>query len=194
MPAYDARERFQVHVQAPATLVFDTSARFDLQSIRLVRIIFWLRGRLLGAAASSTWQSGGFFADARRLGWGTLCEEPGRLFVAGGRCQPWLPDVTFIPLSATDFLPYAEPGQVKIAWTLEVEPLDEASCRLTTETRAVATDPAARRRLLHYWQWARVGIHTIRWLVLPAIRREAETRYRLLGASHASGNDSRRDV
>ena len=177
-PIYDARERFQVQVQAPARLVFDTGASFDFQSIRLVRTIFWLRGRFLRSTAPPSWRSEGFLRDAPRIGWGTLREEPGRLFVAGAHCQPWLPDVVFVPLSADDFLAYAAPGRVKIAWSLEVESLGEARSRLITETRTVAPDAETRRRFLHYWRWARLGIHPIRWLLLTAIRREAERRYR----------------
>ena len=190
IPIYDARERFQIQVQAPAPLVFDTSASFDIQSIPLVRAIFWLRGRFMRATAPASWQSGGFLRDAPGIGWGILREEPGRLFIAGAHCQPWLPDVVFVPLSPDDFLHCAVPGRVKIAWSLEVEPLEEARSRLITETRAAATDAEARRRFLRYWRWARFGIHPIRWLLLPAIRREAERRYRRLRAGERSRGDS----
>lgn len=100
------------------------------------------------------------------------------MFVAGAHCQPWLPDVIFVPLTAATFAPFASPDRVKIAWTLEVEPVDGARCVLATETRAVATDGEARERFRRYWRWARLGIHTIRWLMLPAIRREAQARHR----------------
>ena len=41
----------------------------------------------------------------------------------------------------------------------------------------VATDPDARQRFLRYWRWARFGIVLIRWLMLPAIRRQAEAEF-----------------
>ena len=112
------------------------------------------------------------------MGWGVLAREPGRCFVAGARCQPWLGDVVFTPVSPAEFAAYAEPNQVKIAWTLEVESLGPDSSRLATETRAVATDEAARKRFRGYWRWARFGIVAIRWLMLPAIRRQAERDWR----------------
>lgn len=108
------------------------------------------------------------------MGWGKLASEPGRLFVAGAVCQPWLADVVFTPLPADQFAGYHEPNHVKIAWTLEVEPLTPTSARLVTETRAVATDTQAERRFRRYWRWARFGIVAIRWFMLPAIRRQAE--------------------
>jgi hypothetical protein len=178
MPTWDARERFQLVVRAPAPLVYRTAAEFDFQSVRLVRVIFGLRDRLLGSRAAARRPSRGLVADAPALGWGILRDQVGRVFVAGAHCQPWLPDVVFIPLTAATFAAFASPGRVKIAWTLEVEPVDDARCVLATETRAVATDHAARERFRRYWRWARFGIHAIRWLMLPAIRREAQARYR----------------
>lgn len=178
IPTCDARERFQLRVRAPAALLYQTAAEFDFQSLSLVRAIFWLRTRLLGSKPGPpTAPSQGFLAGAPSLGWGVLREEPGRLFIAGAHCQPWLPDVVFHPLTAVSFGPFAAPGQVKIAWTLEVEPLDESHSTLATETRAAATDAEARRLFRSYWRWARFGVHSIRWLLLPAIRRQAQERY-----------------
>ena len=67
---------------------------------------------------------------------------------------------------------------LEAAWTLEAEPVGHAMSRFASETRAVATDEAARARFLRYWRWARFGIVAIRWLMLPAVRREAERRFR----------------
>jgi hypothetical protein len=68
---------------------------------------------------------------------------------------------------------------VKIAWTIETEPAGEALTRLRTETRVEPTDESARRKFRRYWRRFGVGIVAIRWLGLPAIRREAERRHRL---------------
>lgn len=179
IPLPDARERFHVRVRAPAALVYQTAAQFDVQSVPLVRAIFWLRGRLLGARPEPASPfSRGLLAGARSLGWGVLREDSGRLFIAGAYCQPWHADVVFHPLTPDGFTSFEEPGQVKIAWTLEVEPLAASRATLATETRVLATDPEARRRFRAYWRWARFGIHAIRWLMLPAIRRRAEARHR----------------
>ena len=67
---------------------------------------------------------------------------------------------------------------VKIAWTLEVEPLAPARTRFRTQTRVVATDDAARRKFRRYWRMFGMGIVLIRLLLLPAVRREAERRAR----------------
>jgi hypothetical protein len=54
----------------------------------------------------------------------------------------------------------------------------------------VATDAPARARFRRYWRWARFGIVAIRLLLLPAVRREAERRWRVVGGeSGAAGSD-----
>jgi hypothetical protein len=108
------------------------------------------------------------------LGWGRLAEEPGRYFVAGAACQPWLADVVFSPIAPEDFANYREPDRVKIAWTLEAESLGPAESRFATETRVVATDEQARIKFRRYWRIFGIGILVIRKLLLPALRREAE--------------------
>lgn len=177
LPAPDIAERFSTRVEAPASLVLEVATGLDLHAIPLVRRIFRLREVLMRASPPPR-QAQGFLDELTGLGWGVLAEHPGRLIVGGAACRPWQPNVIFRPLTADGFSSYAEPGQVKIAWTMEAEPLEPAATRFTTETRAVATDAKARRKFRRYWRWARFGIVAIRLLLLPAIRREAERRWR----------------
>jgi hypothetical protein len=85
--------------------------------------------------------------------------------------------VKFVAIPAEDFAGYAEPGMVKIAWSLEAIETAPNVTRFAQETRAVATDAATRAKFLRYWRWARFGIVAIRLLMLPAVRREAERRW-----------------
>lgn len=177
IPDGDARERHAVTVRAPAALVYRVAQDFDLQSLPLVHAIFWLRGKLMRATPVSR-RARGFLAEMRSLGWGTLVERPGELFMAGATCRPWLADVVFTPIPAEEFRGFAEPGVVKIAWTLECHATGPVRTQLATETRVIATDDGARQRFLRYWRWARMGILPIRWLLLPAIRKRAEAEFR----------------
>jgi len=182
IPRPDVRERHSTVVRAPASVVFATALDFDFQSVPLIRAIIRLRERLLGTTRTER-RPQPFIQEAQAMGWGILREEPGRLVVAGAHCQPWQADVTFVPVPTEQFRDFQQPDRVKIAWTLEVEPLGPGSARLVTETRAQATDAGARRRFRRYWRWARFGIVAIRWFMLPAIRRRAERRRRFsLGA------------
>jgi hypothetical protein len=177
VPHPDVRERFQTVINAPADMVLDVASGFDLQSLAGVRAIFWLRERLMRVPRSARRERRGLLADMRGLGWGLLLEQPGRLVAYGAVCQPWLASPRFSSLPPDHFAEYAEPNQVKIAWTLEAAPLAPAVSRFAHEIRVAATDAQARNRFRRYWRWARFGIVGIRWLLLPAIRRAAERRW-----------------
>lgn len=177
IPHPDVRERFETTIGAPAAVVMSTAAEFDLQSPLLVRFIVRLRERLMRASPHEKRQPVGLLDEMRSLGWGPLDEQAGRHAVYGASCQPWLADVEFTPIAPERFADHAEPGRVKIAWTLEAEPLTPAKTRFAQETRVVATDDVARARFRRYWRWARLGVVAIRLLLLPAIRRAAERRW-----------------
>lgn len=177
MPQADVTERHETLVRAPADVVFDVAQTFDLQSIPLVRAIFWLRAKILGVAEMPAHLfEKGLVAETQALGWRILAARPGRELVAGSVTQPWQGDVIFTPVEPDRFATYSAPDMVKIVWTLEAEPLGPALSRFRTETRVLATDEAARTKFGRYWRWAGLGIVLIRWLLLPALRREAERR------------------
>jgi hypothetical protein len=177
IPDPQVSERFETTVRAPAHVVMDVATHFDMQSLALVRIIFRLREKFMRASPSAPRQPQGILEETRSLGWGLLAEEQGRLVVCGARCQPWLADVKFSALPPGEFTAYAEPDQVKIAWSLEAEEMGPAMTRFAQETRVVATDEQARLKFRRYWRWARFGIVAIRLLMMPAVRREAERRW-----------------
>jgi hypothetical protein len=178
VPAFDVRERHEVIVHAPAALTMAAAEHVDLHALPVVSTIFRLRAWAMRSTPPPRRWPGGFVDEVRAIGWGELAHVPDRLLVMGAVSQPWHGDVTFRALPAADFASFDEPGVVKIAWTLEAEPVGETTTRLRTETRVVATDADARRRFLRYWFFARVGIVGIRWLMLPAVRREAERAFR----------------
>jgi hypothetical protein len=98
--------------------------------------------------------------------------------VMGAVTRPWEADVRFRSLAPDAFAAFAEPGQVKIAWSLEADPDPQrpGQTLLRTETRARATDPTSRRRFRRYWHLFSPGILLIRRVLLPAVRRSAEGR------------------
>jgi hypothetical protein len=108
------------------------------------------------------------------LGWGVLAQVPGREIVMGAVTRPWEADVTFRALPPAEFAAFAEPGFVKIAWTLRADPVGAETSVFRTETRALATDAVARARFRAYWSWASPGIALIRRLSLRPLKRAAE--------------------
>ncbi len=177
IPMADVTECHETLVRAPADVVFDVAQHFDLQSIPLVRAIFWLRAKILRAAEPPARMfEQGLVAETKAMGWGILAERPGRELIVGSVSQPWKGNVSFTTVQSDHFAAYSQPDMVKIVWTLEAEPLGPALSRFRTETRVLATDEAARTKFGRYWRWAGLGIVLIRWLLLPALRREAERR------------------
>jgi hypothetical protein len=176
IPAADVSERHEALIRAPAGLAFDVAEHFRLQSIPAVRAIFWLRAKLLGAHHQPMRK--GLVEETLGMGWAKLAYTPGRELVMGSVTEPWVPDVRFRPVAPDGFAAFQEPGLVKIVWTLEAEPLGPELTRFGTETRVLATDDDARGKFKTYWRKFGIGIVLIRWLGVPAIRREAERRHR----------------
>jgi hypothetical protein len=95
----------------------------------------------------------------------------------------------FRPLPPDEFAAFDEPGYVKIVWTLRADPVGPHDSVFRTETRAVTTDAAARRKFRWYWARFSPGIGLIRQLSLGPVRREAERRaLELTGTQRQAGN------
>jgi hypothetical protein len=180
MPAYEVVERHHIRVAAPAPVTLAAAREQDLFRLPLVQAIFRAREIVLGATPGDRSQPHGIrpglLTTLQALGWGILAEVPDRELVVGAVTRPWEPNVTFHSLSPDDFAAFSRPGFVKIAWTLRVDPIDARTSIFRTETRAIATDAAARARFRGYWAFASPGIALIRWLSLRPLKREAENR------------------
>jgi hypothetical protein len=180
IPDYDVVERHAIRVAAPPALTLTAACEQDLFHVPLIRAIFKAREILLRAAPDARPRPRGLLVETLALGWGVLAEVPGREIVVGAVTKPWEPNPTFRALRPEDFAAFDEPGYVKIAWTLRADPLDADASRFRTETRAIATDAAARARFLRYWALVSPGIALIRRLSLRPLKREAERRAKLV--------------
>jgi hypothetical protein len=176
MPVYEVVERHHLCVAAPADLTFAAACDVDLNQSAIIRAIFRGREWILGAEPGPPSSVGSLLSLMQALGWGVLAEEPGREIVIGAVTQPWVADVVFHPLSPPEFIAFHEPGFVKIAWTLRADPVGEAESLARTETRVVATDPAARSRFRQYWSFFSPGIVLIRRIALGLVKKDAERR------------------
>jgi hypothetical protein len=148
----------------------------DLESIAIVRAIFWAREKLFRVKSGAGRFRNGLVTETIALGWGVLAYRPGRELVMGAVTQPWVGNVKFSAIASDLFPGFSEPDLVKIAWTLECNPLDATTTRFRTQTRVLPTDEAARKKFRRYWLVFGVGIVLIRRLANRAIRREAERR------------------
>jgi hypothetical protein len=180
MPHYDVVERHRVRVDAPAATTLEVASNLDLFDLPAVRAIFKGRELLLGSAPGERPAARGMLAAVQALGWVVLADDPGREVVLGAVTKPWEANPTFRSLPPDDFRAFAEPDYVKIAWTLRADPAGRGASMFRTETRAVATDAAARSRFRVYWSLLSPGIFLIRWLSLGPVKAGAERRARSL--------------
>jgi hypothetical protein len=177
MPRYEIREFHQTRVAAPAEVTFAVAREIDMQGSALVRAIFKGRELLMGADSTSPRPPKPLLSEVMTLGWRVLHEEPGRKLVVGAVTRPWEAEVRFRGLEPEEFAPFQEPGYTKIIWTLEAEPTGGETSMFRTETRAVTTDAAARRRFRRYWAMVSPGVILIRHEMLRQIRGEAARRF-----------------
>ena len=179
MPTYDIVERRHIRVAAPAETTLGAAYEFDIQRSPIIQAIFKSRALLLGGELNDPEEARRpheLVAWVKTIGWRALAEEPGREIVLGTVTQPWTGNPAFQSPGPAEFARFGEPGYVKIAWTLRADPDGEAASVFRHETRALATDPAARAIFRRYWSIFSPGIIVIRWLVLGPIKREAERR------------------
>ena len=174
MPDYDIVERHSIRVAAPPEATFAAACEMDLQESAILRAIFRARELVLGAQPVGTRLPQGLLAQTKALGWGALAEEPGREIVMGAVTRPWEANPRFRALPPEEFAAFSEPGYVKIAWTLRVDPAGAAASVHRTETRAVATDGLARRKFRRYWAAVSPGIVLIRRIAVRLVKRRAE--------------------
>ena len=181
MPVYDIAERHHVKVAAPADVTFGALMDMDLEDSALIRAIFTGRELLMGAEPDSTLKGRSLVETTKALGWVVLAEVPGHEIVMGAVTRPWEPNVVFRGIPAEHFAAFDEPDYVKIVWTLRADGLSPMRSIARTETRAVATNAAARRKFRWYWARFSAGIILIREMSLCLVRKEAERRVRIGG-------------
>jgi hypothetical protein len=183
MPDYEIVDRRRIYVAAPAEVSLSAATEIDMRSCRMIRGIFKGREWLLRSKPDGVVRPRGFLAETKSLGWGMLAERPGREIVMAAVTKPWEANPVFRSLPPDEFAAFAEPGYVKIIWTLRADPIRSGGASIfRTETRAAATDPESRRRFRRYWAFLSPGIIAIRAVLLPAVKAEAERRWRAIAA------------
>ena len=172
MPTYDVVERHHVAVDGPPEVVLAAACEQRMSELPLVRGIFKARELVLGSTPRQPAGSRGLLAETTALGWVVLREVPGREVIVGAVTKPWEADVTFRGIAPEHFAAFAEPGYVKIVWTLRAHPAGAGRSIFRTETRALATDADARRKFRWYWALLSPGIIAIRWLAAANLKSQ----------------------
>ena len=177
LPRYDVAERHQRAIAAPPERVWQAIGAVTLRELPLVWGLFAIRSlpvRLAGGKGLPLVGDQPLLAQLWAAGFVRLGEDPGRELVGGVVGQLWKPaggDSARVG-DGVEFAAFQRPGFVKAAMGFWVTAL-QGGTLVQTETRALATDPASRRRFARYWWLIRPGSGAIRRSWLRAADRRA---------------------
>lgn len=113
-------------------------------------------------------------ADATAGTFVLLGERRGRAFAIGAIGKLWRPNVTFLPLDATEFREFHEPKYARLAIAFWVEASGRDKSVLRFEARAAGTDDSARTHLLRWYRVVRPYAALFMRRALANMKAEAE--------------------
>ena len=185
LPHWDVRERHHIDVAAPPGAVFAALAETDLGNTFLLRLLLGARalpGAIMGGRS-------GVRSLARRArapitlrvlearGFTRLAEHCPTELLIGLEGRFWRPDGDLrTPPAAVFATTPPAAGTARAVWNFALATNPDGTTKLTTETRVLCADDAARRRFLPYWFVVRPGSGLIRRSMLRAVRQAAERR------------------
>jgi hypothetical protein len=179
LPRFDFSEHHATEVAASpertlaaavALSARDTPVTLGLMALR--RLPARLKARFAGRGRGPQPSPRPVLDQMERAGFVRLAERRGEV-VFGVVGRFWELGSGLRPVTAADFVTFAEPGYAKAVIDFRVEPAP-GGCLLSTETRIAGTDEDARRTFGRYWRVIHPGSALIRREWLRAIRRRAE--------------------
>jgi hypothetical protein len=174
IPNPEVVEHHQIAIDAPADVVLSTARQMEVNS-PLIRSIFKARELMLGGEPDTRPHPAALIEQMRSIGWVILSETPDHEIVMGAVTRPWEAAPAFRSIPAAEFRDFAEPGYVKIAWTLRAEPVGDRSI-FHTDTRVGTTDRDSRERFRRYWSFVAPGVELIRRAMLRPLKAAAERK------------------
>ena len=146
LPEFDVRSRHAIEIDAPAERVERAARAYRLDSSPIVRLLLRLRG-LGGRAGTIRDAMGG-------AGFSVIAEKEDEEIVLGVAGRFWAVRERGALVRTPDeeaFRRFHRPGCAKAAMTFRIDPIGAERTRLSTETRVLCGDAAARRRFKLYW-------------------------------------------
>ena len=179
LPAYHFHEVHSIRVHAAPDRVFRAVKAVTAREIRLLGLLLGIRSlpaRLLGKSRPASGEDAPILNAMARSGFLLLAEEADGEMVLGTIGRFWKPagNKPVKIADAQQFLAFEHPGYAKVAMNFRVEDEGPGSSKVSTETRILATDPAARRKFALYWSVIHTGSALIRRMWLRAVKKRAE--------------------
>lgn len=176
IPEPRLRQVDSIEVAASPRKAWDLVRHADLGRSPFVRALFALRA-LPARFSGEPRESGRLCIDditrGSQPGFRVLDEREGHHVTVGAIGPVWHPTIDFVDIrTAEDYARFADPGQVKVAWEVRVEPRGDLGASIAIEVRVTATDEDAWRRFRRYFRLIGPGSRYIRHVVLSSLLRE----------------------
>ena len=173
MPEYDMVERHSIDIDAEPETAYSAAKTTDLGRSIPIQVLFGiraipaiLRGQRMPILSLT-------IEDLTSVGFVVLEEEPGVEIVVGAVGRFWRPANNIEHINPEDFFHFDEPGFAKGVMNLRADD-DGIGSILSTETRVICTDDAARRYFRRYWKLIGPFSGLIRRLMLQKMKTSAE--------------------
>ena len=159
-------ERHSIEIQAERGDVYRALTEIDLGDSQWIRLLFSLCGIPAPQPALPMGDFLGRFTP--------LASNPPEDLLVGAIGRFWLPRGGVLPVEATAFRDFVEPGVAKLALTFFTQRLGSTRTGLVTETRVWCTDRRARRVFRWYWYLIRPASGLVRREMLRLTKQRAE--------------------
>jgi hypothetical protein len=180
LPAHDFAARYEIRINAPASVIYECLLSADFSELWLVRVLMTLRTakRLPRSRAPK---------DLRQRLQGTgfviLAEVPANELVIGVAGRFWrLDGGRCLDITRSNFVDFSHPGYAKVAWNFKLRP-ESQECTsfsigntiLSTETRIKCYGSAARWKFGIYWGVVGPFSGLMRRAILRQVKAKAES-------------------
>jgi hypothetical protein len=176
LPEYQAVEHHEARTRAPLDRVVAAVREAKLTDMPAAEVLIRLRSLADGPLRRDPPGDGSLLDTMMQQGSGFLVldDRDPRHRLYGMVGAPWSSAAAPEVHDAAAFRAFADPGAVRVAFDFQVVEEPGGVVRLSTETRILGTDAAARRTFARYWRIVYPGSAIIRRVWLDAIVRRAE--------------------
>jgi hypothetical protein len=173
LPIYDVGAVYQIGINAPPSVVYQSLLRSDFNDLWLVRLLMTIR---TGKRPPRNRVPGALPQRLQGTGFVILDDIPGEELVIGVAGKFWRPDGgRCLDLPVDDFVGFSAPGYAKAAWNFRFS-IDSPECTvLSTETRIKCFGRAALWKFRFYWSLVSPFSGLIRKAILKSVKVEAES-------------------